>query len=125
MKRFVIALILMVVMVGIGGVSLWHVAHTRDTLSAQVLHIQNHALDNREDSVRELNILINLWSERKQWLVHHVRHSMMEDISKSLSRAVVYAEEGEKIKLRAELAELYWMFHGIYEDEQISLDNIF
>jgi hypothetical protein len=125
MKRFVIAVILMIIMVSVGVVSLWHVIHTRDTLSAQVLHIQNNALDNPEDSMRELSKLVDMWSKRNQLLAHHVRHRMMEDVSKALSRASVYAEEGEKIKLRAELAELYWLFHGIYEDEQITLSNIF
>ncbi|MCL2069110.1 MAG: DUF4363 family protein, partial [Oscillospiraceae bacterium] len=101
MKRFVIAIILMAVLTVMGFLSLWHARHTRDTLSQQILHIQNHALDNRDDAMREMAKLTDMWSRRKAILVHHVRHHMMDDIGKGLSRAAVFAEEGQMTLFRA------------------------
>ena len=124
MKRFILAMCIMAVMIGVGGLSLWHSRYSSNVLTAQVVYIQNHALDDREASVREVKQLEQMWTQRQTWLLHHMRHHMMDEIGKVMSRTRVYAEEDERALLRAALSELQWLFHRIYDEEQVNLDNI-
>jgi len=124
MKRFVLAVCIILVMIGAGILSLWHSWYSSNTLAAQVSYIQNHAFGDRDRSVQEVKNLEHLWNERQTWLLHHMRHHMMDDIGKVMSRTRVYADEDERALLRAALSELYWLFNRIYDEEQFNFDNI-
>ena len=124
MKRFILAIFMMAAMIGVGALSLWHSRHSSSTLMAQVSYIQDNALDNREASIREVEKLSQMWKSRHTWLVHHTRHHMMDEVGKVLSRARVYAENGESLRLSIQLAELNWLFHRIHDEEQFNIDNI-
>ena len=124
MKRFVLAIGIMAAMILIGALSLWHSKYSSDTLMAQVSHIQNNALEDREASVREMKKLNRMWNRRHALLVHHTRHHLTDEVGKVLSRAHVYAENGESLRLSVQLAELKWLFHRIHDEEQFSPGNI-
>jgi len=124
MKRFILALCIIALMVGTGAVSLWHSRYSSKMLREQISYMQNYAMHDRETSVREVENLTRMWNDRHTWLVHHTRHHMMDEVGKVLSRARVYAEGGESLRLSVQLAELDWLFYRIYDEEQFNIDNI-
>ena len=124
MKRFILALFIMAVMIGMGALSLWHSRHSSKELREQVSYIQTSILHDRDASVREVENLNRMWKQRHSWLVHHTRHHMMDEVGKVLSRARVYAENGENLRLSVQLAELDWLFYRIYDEEKFDVDNI-
>jgi hypothetical protein len=123
-KRLYTAISILIALIAAGAASLWHADYSCDILSAQVEHIQANTLGDAALRAREVQKLVDLWSGRKDWLMHHVRHDSMDEIGSALSRAVVYARGDDTLHLQAELAELYWLFHGLRENEAVTLDNI-
>jgi len=124
MRRFIVALCLILILICICSASLLHTQHCSNILSEKVKYISQTQPMDYVQVLSEIEELVVLWYECKNLLTHHVRHDDMNNIEAALVRAAVYANKEADILLSSELADLHRLFINIGKKEVVSLDNI-
>lgn len=125
MKRIIIIAILLCFCIGASLYTLYQVNHINDTVDQYV----NQSLDaltraDEEELKMHLEDLSQFWHEAEDRLIHFVRHTQIEDITKSVSRLQALASGEDYSELAAELASIRWQIEHINRSEQISLQNL-
>ena len=106
MKRFVAALVILGVLLGLTVFAVWDLNwRTQATLRLLEEVEDQLAEEDRQQTLSMMEELCRQWKDHEDTMTHYVRHDQLEDVSKQLERAMVLARWNDPTDLAADLAE--------------------
>lgn len=125
MKRLIIACALLVVCVTVSI----YCFHRVDEVTGEVNFYVGDALeamaaDDKDSVADNVERLITLWEYEEDRLVRLVRHSQIDDITKSVARLEALTEGGDYTELAAELSSIRWQMDHVYSSEKLLPQNL-
>lgn len=125
MKRIVISAVLLAFCIAVSVYTAYYVNNVNELVRAKVEDSLTAIADADEERlhtcIRELSAF---WDEREDTLLHYVRHSQIDDITKSVARLEALTAGGDYSELTAELASIRWQMDHINRSERMVFQNL-
>lgn len=125
MKRVAIAFFLLILCVGVSVYTIHYVGDVNDRinhwLDAALAALAEPDEETLQSCVRGLS---DLWDTEEDRLIHLVRHSQIDDITKSVARLEALAAGEDYSELAAELMSIRWQMDHINRSERMVLNNL-
>ena len=125
MKRLITSLVLIALILIAGLYSLYRVKNVRDEMILQIETVSTAVEEENLILIKSgVEKLCAYWKEQEGTLIHYVRHTQIDDITKSIARLPAMAAYQTYDVLFAELNSIRWQIDHIWKSEIPSFDNI-
>lgn len=125
MKRVVIVCVLFLLISTICVYSIYKTSIIRNDVIASIdAALEAVRTEDQESIIKHVQTLHDFWVTEERSLVHFVRHSQVDDISKCVERLPGLAEYNETAELVAELDSIHWQIENIWHSELPYWQNI-
>lgn len=102
-----------------------HVKQVYERIDSGVDMAMTALADGDEDGLKNhVAELSDFWDQEEDRLIHMIRHSGIDDISKSVARIKALAAGEDYSELTAELSSIRWQMDHIYRSERMILSNL-
>lgn len=126
MKRFIIAAVLVVTIIGVGFVSIFQLARMTDLMSAELDSLLVSVYAKEQAQVLEkADKFQKLWEEEERSMMRYIHHDELDAITGTVARLEALAQYEEYPELAAEIDRLRHLVRHIYESEMPSFSSIF
>ena len=125
MKRLWIVGVLVVCIASLSLYCIFRIDSVRDRINGDTRLILSAVEEDDAEKIQTLvGALYEYWNDEEQRLVHFVRHSQIDDISKSMTKLPALAQYRYYRDLAVELALIQWQMQHIWESEFPNVDSL-
>lgn len=126
MKRLIGALVILVIVIGIGVTGFIINTKTADTVIEMVETSKKYAFDgNIQDAKKELSKAIDEWEKNMETMLLFVSHGKLDQIEEAINIANAYIEHNELPLFYAECQRASILLDHFEGVEYVSINNIF
>lgn len=125
MKRVIIVCVLLAFCTGVSVYTYCHVGDVNDRIMRGVNGALGAIAEADEENLRVyVDDLSAFWDEEEDRLIHLIRHSQIDDITKSIARLQALAAGEDYSELAAELMSIRWQMDHISRSERMIFPNL-